>query len=124
MTDAFNNFIQAQDLCECQHDKMFTFRSASNHCMQSQIDFILGPKMIMADMYQYQYWTSLSDHSALVLRERSLTTQGPGQWHFAEDLLDNDMILHLIKQVIDSFDKEDPQQSWEVVKVQIKNISQ
>ncbi len=34
-TQTFNDFIQTHDLCECHHDKMFTFQSASNCSKQS-----------------------------------------------------------------------------------------
>ena len=92
-TEIFNDFIQTQHLYECQHEKMFTFQSASSCSKQSQINFNLGPQIAMVDMYQYQCWTSLLDHSTLVLRSKPLVDVGPSQWQFPEDLLDDTSVL-------------------------------
>ncbi len=79
--------------------------------------------MVMVNMYQYQCWTSISDHSAFVIRSKPLVDAGPGQWRFPEDLLDDRSVLANIRTAIGCFeDINDPQQSWEAIKLNVKNI--
>ncbi len=124
-TTAFHNLLHRHGLTECQYDRMYTFQSHSDLSQQSRIDYIVGPDHIMSQSYQYQQWTALSDHSALILREKVWTDRGPGQWHFSDDLLEDQVMEQEIEKILDSnLDGNDPQLWWELIKLQIRGIAQ
>ena len=124
-TTVFHNLLHRHGLTKCQHDRMYTFQSHSDASQQSRIDYIIGPDHIMSQSYQYQEWTVLSDHSALILREKVWTDRGPELWCLSDDLLDDPVIEQEIGTILDSnLDGNDPQLWWESLKLQVRETAQ
>ena len=92
-----SSLIADTNLAECNHDRMFTFQNPRDVSKQSCLDLILGPKRVMLGMYQYQSWTSLSDHSLVIVWQKVMVDRGPGQWCFPDDVLEDDKLTTRIR---------------------------
>ncbi len=112
--------IEDTNVVECIHDMMFTFQSLGDPTKQSCLDLILGPKQAMVEVYQYQSWTSLSDHSLVVVHQKMMVDRGPGQWHFPEDALEDDKLMPKISQLLQSeLHTDSISMHWEMLKLEI-----
>ncbi len=125
MTDTFNKLISECQLAECQNTRTFTFQCPSDPKQQSHIDYIFGPRALISNMYQFSVWNQLLDHSCIVSKPNLEMTRGPGQWHFAADILeDQDMILKFRQLLNSGSEYEDIQTSWELLKLQVRDFMQ
>ncbi len=74
--------------------------------------------------YLYQVWTSISDHSILVVREDYGVKRGPGQWHFSKDILEDDSICKRLEAVLLEELTEDIMLQWEMLKIHVQDVVQ
>ncbi len=57
---------------------------------QSHINYVLGPKFLVEDMWLSGWWTSLSDYQVLVASPIPDVAKGLGMWRFPDDVLKAD----------------------------------
>ena len=68
-TNTLNQLLNDFQLKESKYNGAFTYQNSGDASKQSRINYIFGPVEIMNNTYLYQVWTSISDHSILVVRE-------------------------------------------------------
>ncbi len=99
-TIILNQLLNDFQLKESKHNGAFTYQNSGDASKQSRIDYIFGPVEIMNATYLYQVWTSILDHSILVVREDHRVERGLGQWHFSKDILEDDSICKQLEAVL------------------------
>ncbi len=67
---------------------------------------------------------TISDYYLVGLFAFSEMAQGPKQWKFPSDLLLENNVVQQIKLILGNFDKNNPVDSWELIKLKIQAISQ
>ncbi len=120
-----SSLIADTNLAECNHDKMFTFQNPGDVSKQSCLDLILGPKWVMSGMYQYESWTSLSNHSMVFVCQKVTVDRGPGQWHCPDDVLEDDKLTTRISQLLQKdLGIDSISMHWEMLKLEIRDLTQ
>ena len=76
-------------------------------------------------MYQYQSWTSLSDHSMVIVHQKVMVDRGPGQWCFPDDVLEDDKLTTRISQLLQKdLGTDSICMHWEMLKLEIRDLIQ
>ncbi len=91
---------------------------------QSHIDYILGPKFLIEDMWLSGWWTSLSDHQVLVASPILDVARGPGMWRFPDDVLEAADYQKAMCSLLNEIQGDDPIALWENLKLQVKQYTQ
>ncbi len=78
----------------------------------------------MSGMYQYQSWTSLSDHSLVIVCQKVMVDRGPGQWQFPDDVLEDDELTTRISQLLQKdLGTDFISMQWEMLKLEIRELT-
>ena len=70
-------------------------------------------------LFGYVMPCTISDHYLVGLFSISETALGQKQWKFPSDLLLENNVVQQIKLILENFDKNNPINSWELIKLKI-----
>ena len=118
-----NELCKTNAWFEPQVANFFTYKHPTLD-RQSHIDYVLGPKFLVKDMWLSGWWTSLSDHQVLVASPIPDAAKGPGMWRFPDDVLEAANYQKAVCSLLIEIQGDDLIALWENLKCQVKQYTQ
>ena len=98
-SSVWNSICSDFDLQEPQGSNFYTYQHPTLP-RQSHIDYVVGPKSFMDNLYMNGWWSSLSDHQVLVASLLPDLDRGPGLWCFPDNLLEDSDFVTMVNALL------------------------